>query len=98
MEPTHSGNEENVVELSDAEILDELTTSRGELKQDRLLASMKINVPRFTQMVYRRKIGTLLLKDKGMSLLVLVFIEQVWEIVAQFLNLMLDTLFILFAF
>lgn len=32
MEQTHSGNGENVVKLSDAKILDELTTNRGELK------------------------------------------------------------------
>ncbi|RVX11022.1 Boron transporter 4 [Vitis vinifera] len=32
LEPTHSGHKEGEVEICDAEILDELTTSRGELK------------------------------------------------------------------
>ena len=32
LEPIHSGGKEGEVETCDAEILDELTTSRGELK------------------------------------------------------------------
>lgn len=99
MEPTHSGNEENVVELSDTEILDELTTSRGELK---LRSSISFKEDKRSQVhpdgVSQEDWHTSYSRTKECHYSCLCSSNKVWEIVAQFLNLKLDSLSILFVF